>query len=186
MESRYYHGLAGSIPFWKEQEVLDESLRTLNLIFELGGLYCRNGLNKYGIEIYNEKSSIYNGDDYISICIDNPMDNEFAGENYGLDSSLYRYVKTKIAIEFKSTIVEECTFREEPYKRLPGERQIYDFIDISNFNRILVGFEGLKDKAIYEISKICAPYNIPVMTFKDAEYLDKNQNVLCKKRVVNN
>ena len=30
MESRYYHGLAGDIPFYEEQEVLDESLTTLN------------------------------------------------------------------------------------------------------------------------------------------------------------
>lgn len=181
MESRYYHGLAGGIPFWEKQEVLDESLRTLNLIFELGGLHCRNSLNKYGIAIYNEKAPIYNGNDYISVCIDNPTDEEFTGENYGLDSSFYRYAKTKIAIEFKSTIVEKYTFREEPYKRLPGERQVYKFIDFSDFYRILVGFEDLKDKAIYEIAKICDPYNIPVMTFKEAECLDKKQKVLCKK-----
>lgn len=180
MESKYYHGLAGCIPCFEEQEVLNESLRTLNLIFKLGGLHCRNSLKKYGVFIYNERPN-YNGYDYISVCIDNPTDDEFIGENFGLDSSFYLYVKPKIAIEFKSTIVENCTFREEPYKRLPGERQIYNFIDISNFYRILVGFEELKDKAIYEITKICRPYSIPVMTFKDAEYLDKKQMILCRK-----
>lgn len=148
MESRYYHGLAGCIPFFEEQEVLNESLRTLNLIFELGGLHCRNSLNKYGVFIYNERPN-YNDYDYISICIDNPTEDEFTGENFGLDSSFYRYVKPKIAIEFKPIITQICTFREEPYKRLPRERQIYNFINISNFYRILVGFEELTDKAIY-------------------------------------
>lgn len=180
MESRYYHGLAGSIPFWEEQGVLDESLRTLKLIFELGGLHCRNNLDKYGIAICNEKTPIYNGDDYISVCIDNPTDAEFTGENCGLDSSFFRYVKTKIAIEFKPTIIEKYTFREEPYRHLPGERQIYNFIDISDFSRILVGLEYLQDKAIYELSKICTPYHIPVLTFKEAEYLDKHQGIMQK------
>ena len=68
-----------------------------------------------------------------------------------------------------------------PYRHLPGERQIYRFIDISNFYRVLVGLEDLKEIAIYDISKICNPYGIPVMTFKEAEYLDEKQNVLCKK-----
>ena len=178
--NRYYHGLAGGIPFWEEQEVLDESLRILDSIFKLGGLYCRNSLNKFGVLYYNERPN-YNGYDYISICTDNPTDDEFTGENFGLDSSFFRYVRTKIAIEFKSTIIEKCTFREEPYKRLPGERQIYNFIDISNFYRILVGLEDLKDKAINDITKICEPFSIPVITFQDAEYLDKKQKALCKR-----
>ena len=180
MENKYYHGLAGGVPFFEEQEVLDESLITLNSIFALGGIYCRNSLDKYGISYYNEKTN-FNGYDYISICTDNPSVDEFTGDNFGLDSSFYRYVRPKIAIEFKSDIVEKCTFRQYPYRRWPGERQIYRFIDISNFYRILVGLDDLKDKAIYEISKICNPYGIPVMTFKDAEYLDEKQKVLCKK-----
>lgn len=180
MENKYYHGLAGGVPFFEEQEVLDESLITLNSIFALGGIYCRNSLDKYGISYYNEKTN-FNGYDYISICTDNPSVDEFTGDNFGLDSSFYRYVRPKIAIEFKSDIVEKCTFRQYPYRRLPGERQIYRFIDISNFYRILVGLDDLKDKAIYEISKICNPYGIPVMTFKDAEYLDEKQKVLSKK-----
>ena len=180
MENKYYHGLAGGVPFFEEQEVLDESLITLNSIFTLGGIYCRNSLDKYGISYYNYKTN-FNGYDYISICTDNPSADEFTGDNFGLDSSFNRYVRHKIAIEFKSIIVENCVFREEPYRHLPGEKQIYKFIDISNFYRILVGFEYLQDKAVYDISKICNPYDIPVMTFKDAEYLDKKQKVLCKK-----
>lgn len=182
MKRKYYHGLAGDVPFFEEQEVLDESLITLKSIFTLGGIYCRNSLDKYGIPYHNKKLN-FNGYDYISICTDNPSNDEFTGDNFGLDSSFYRYVKPKIAIEFKSSIVEKCVFRKEPYRHLPGERQIYRFIDISNFYRVLVGLEDLKDKAIYDISKICNPYGIPVMTFKEAEseYLYKKQNVLCKK-----
>lgn len=180
MKNKYYHGLAGDVPFFEEQEVLDESLITLKSIFTLGGIYCRNSLDKYGIPYYNKKLN-FNGYDYISICTDNPSNDEFTGDNFGLDSSFYRYVKPKIAIEFKSSIVEKCIFRKEPYRRLPGERQIYRFIDISNFYRVLVGLEDLKDKAIYDISKICNPYGIPCMTFKDAECLDEKQKILCKK-----
>ena len=180
MKNRYYHGLAGNAPVFEEQEVLDESLITLKSIFTLGGIYCRNSLDKYGIPYHNKKLN-FNGYDYISICTDNPSNDEFTGDNFGLDSSFYRYVKPKIAIEFKSSIVEKCVFRKEPYRHLPGERQIYRFIDISNFYRVLVGLEDLKDTAIYDISKICNPYGIPVMTFKEAEYLDEKQNVLRKK-----
>lgn len=53
MENKYYHGLAGGVPFFEEQEVLDESIMTLNSIFALGGIYCRNSLDKYGIWYYN-------------------------------------------------------------------------------------------------------------------------------------
>lgn len=180
MKNKYYHGLAGNVPFFEEQEVLDESLRTLKSIFTLGGIYCRNSLNKYGIPYYNEKLN-FNGYDYISICAHNPSNDEFTGDNFGLDSSFYLYVKPKIAIEFKPSIIEKCVFRKEPYRHLPEERQIYRFIDISDFYRVLVGLEDLKDTAIYEISKICSPYGIPVMTFKEAEYLDEKPNVLCKK-----
>lgn len=180
MSNRYYHGLAGGIPFFEEQEVLDESLRTLRLIFKLGGIHCRKTLHEYGIKIYNEKGSIYNGDDYISICIDNPTDEEFIGENFGLDSSFFLYANPKITIELKSTIEKECIFREEPYKRLPAERQIYKCIDVSNFKRILVGLEDLKDTAISELSKICKPYDITVMTFKEANNLEKHQKKLFK------
>ena len=64
---------------------------------------------------------------------------------------------------------------------MPGEYQIYKFISVSNFNRILVGLEELEKIAISEISKICSPYNLPVLSFKDAEYLDKEQKILSKK-----
>ncbi len=165
----YYHGLAGSIPFWESEEVLEESLRTLKLIFKLGGIYCRNKLRENGVDIYIEKDIGWNGDDYISICVDNPNDDEFLGENSGLDSSFFRYAKTKIAIEFKSAIIEDCLFRKEPYRRLPGERQVFQYISILNVSRILVGIDGdLQKKAIDEISKICIPYNIPVETFRES------------------
>ena len=71
MKNKYYHGLAGDVPFFEEQEVLDESLITLKSIFTLGGIYCRNSLDKYGIPYYNKKLN-FNGYEYISICTDNP------------------------------------------------------------------------------------------------------------------
>lgn len=182
LDIRYYHGLAGGIPFWESEEVLEESLKTLKLIFKLGGIYCRGSLKKFGIDLYNQKDTTWNGDDYISICIDNPSDDEFAGENYGLDPSFFRYAKTKIAIEFKSSIIETCVFRQEPYRRLPGERQVYQYIDISNISRILVGIDDdLQQKSIYEVSKICEPHNIPVLTFLEAERYAEKEKSLNKK-----
>lgn len=169
MKNRYYHGLAGGIPFWEEQAVLEESLRSLKFILAYGGIYCRRILNDLGIEVYNAKAPVYNGDDYISICSDNPSMDEFTGDNSGLDSSFFRYVKTKIAIELKTSIEQQCVFREEPYKHLPAERQVYESIDISNFLRILVGFEDLTDRALYELRKICELYGISVMSFKELE-----------------
>lgn len=180
--TKYYHGLAGGIPFWHSKEILDESIKTLKSIFELGGLYCRNNLKKFGIH-YDEKEAIYNGNDYISICIDNPSSSEFTGPNFGIDSSFFRYVKKKIGIEFKPEITENCIFRQEPYRRLPGERQILKFIDISNIERILVGLpKELEEQAINEINKICSPYNIPVTTFEKLEQQKETPKTLTYKK----
>lgn len=112
--------------------------------------------------------------------MDHPEESEFTGENYGLDSSFFRYARTKVAIEFKPDIFEVCTFGKEPYRRLPGERQVYDFIALSNFLRILVGLSELESQAICEISKICAPYGIPTMSFDSIDRLEKNVKVFCK------
>lgn len=181
-ETRYYHGLAGGIPFWCGQAVLDESVKTLESILRLGGIHCRSYLKEYGIN-YDEKEAFYNGDDYISLCIDNPGDEEFIGINSGLDSSFYRYVKKKIGIELKPEFVSNCVFREFPYNHLPGERQILGSIDASHISRILIGVcDNLKEEAIERIREICSPYNIPVMTFEEAERLDsENKKLIYRK-----
>lgn len=184
MENKFYHGLAGGIPFWEEDKILDESLRVLNLIFKYKAIYCRTILNQYDIYIFENKIPVYNGNDYISICMSNPpVDDWKQLGNEGLESSFWVYAKQKIAIEFKPSIEQECIFREHPYRHLPGERQVYQSIDISQFSRILIGFEDekIKNTAIEELTKICEPFDIPVMTFKDAELEDKQQKRLCIK-----
>lgn len=59
MKNKYYHGLAGDVPFFEEQEVLDESLITLKSIFTVGGIYCRNSLDKYVIPVMTFKEAEY-------------------------------------------------------------------------------------------------------------------------------
>lgn len=168
MEKRqsYYHGLAGGIPFWYQKEVLDTSIETLEKILELGGIYCRRELEKRGIS-YHQKEAVYNGEDYISVCIENFSDDEFQGENSTCDSSFFRYVKTKIGLELNPDIFTTCKFRLEPYRRLPGERQVFRFIDKTNIIRVVIGLSSeLENEAITKLEKICSPYNIPVTTFK--------------------
>lgn len=166
----YYHGLAGGIPFWHERKVLNSSIETLEKILMLGGIYCRRELEQRKI-IYSDKEAVYNGKDYISICIENPSDDEFQGENSNLDSSFFRYVKTKIGLELSKDILTTCKFRLEPYKRLPGERQVLHFIDKSNITRVIIGLSNsIEKEAIEKIERICNPYHIPVTTFKEQEY----------------
>lgn len=171
-EQSYYHGLAGGIPFWKEREVLEKSIETLENILTLGGIYCRRELKKRGI-LYDEKEAVYNGEDYISICIENPSDIEF--EEYSslgldLESSFFRYVKTKIALELNPEIFKTCTFRLEPYKRLPGERQVFRFVDKSNITRVIIGLSReYEEEAKRRLQELCNPHHIPVTTFKKIE-----------------
>lgn len=170
-EQSYYHGLAGGIPFWHEREVLEKSIETLESILTLGGIYCRRELKKRGI-LYDEKEAVYNGEDYISICIENPSDIEFQEyDRLGLclDSPFFRYVKTKISLELKPEIFTTCTFHLEPYKRLPGERQVFRFIDSSNITRVLIGLSNDLEEATKRLEKLCNPYHIPVTTFKEIE-----------------
>ena len=175
MENRYYHGVTGGLPFWctKSDEVLAESLKKLELIFKYQAIYCRRLLDEHEINLgsYKPDQINYNGYDFISVCMSNPPSDDWEGMTDYRESSFLLYARKKIAIEFKPTIEETCVFRKPPYVHLPGERQIYHSIDISNFDRILVGLvsEEIAEKAVTEISKICGPYQIPVMTFEEAE-----------------
>ena len=180
MQSNYYHGLTGGSLFCDEQIILKESLRILKSIFDCKALYCRRILKQKGVIVPDYKDPVYNGDDYISICIDNPPDEEFSGENWDLTPSFDVYVRKKIAIKFKSSIEQECIFRKFPYKRLPGERQIYEKIDISHFDKIIVDLDYLQNEALEEIYKICSPYKIPVIRFNELDDIDTNQKILCK------
>ena len=181
--TKYYHGLAGGIPYWYQEEIFKESVKTLESILTLGGIYSREILEKYGFD-FSEKLAPYNGDSYISVCIENPDAEEFRGSNVGLDSSFFRYVRRKIAIEFNDDLEEKCLFRKEPYLHLPGERQILNSIPISNIKRVLVGLNGeIQQQALKEIQKLCEPYNISVVTFDEAKEKDNlNQKNLVKEK----
>lgn len=177
---KYYHGLAGGIPYWHRQDVLNEGLKQLKDILQLDGIHCRRKLSDYGIS-YDEKDPVYNGDDYISICIDYPDEDEFTGENADLDSAFFRYVRYKIGIEFKSCMVETFAFRKEPYRHLPGERQVLGSIGLSNISRITVGIGGdLEGIALIEVRKLCEPYQIPVMTWKKIQYQEQKVKLFQK------
>ena len=165
IEDCYFHGLAGGIPFWDEDRVIAVGLQQLRQIIQSKGIYSRRILQlDYGIN-YNEKVPKYNGDEYISICIKNPEDREFCCESSGLDSAFFRYVQFKIGIALNTDIINNAKFRQGEYKRLPGERQILDKIDISNFVAIVIGVNN-KRNIIQEIEKILEGTNIPITDLK--------------------
>lgn len=164
IENAYFHGLAGGIPFWDEDRVISIGLEQLKKIINFGGIYSRKILNeKYGIH-YDEKEAVYNGEEYISVCIKNPKDNEFQGQFANTDPSFFRYVRFKIGIALSPNITNTCKFRDGEYKHLPGERQILDFIDKSNFIGVVVGLDN-KTKAIRNIKNILEGTNIPIIDF---------------------
>lgn len=165
IENLYFHGLAGGIPFWDEDIVTSIALKQLRDIIEKGGIYSRKILRKkYGIH-YDEKEPVYNGEEYISVCKKNPENNEFSERFVNTDPAFFRYVRFKIGIALNSNIVDKCKFREGEYKHLPGERQILDSIDISNFIAIIVGLEN-KTRAISEIENILEGKSIPIVDFR--------------------
>lgn len=73
----------------------------------------------------------------------------------------FRYVQYKIGIALNSDIINKCNFRQGEYKHLPGERQVLDNIDISNFTAIVIGVTN-KTKIIQEVEKILEGTNIPI------------------------
>lgn len=161
IENAYFHGLAGGIPFWDEDRVKAIALGQLRKIIEYRGIYSRRILReKYDIT-YDEKDPVYNGDDYISVCIKNPEDSEFEGMFRDADPAFFRYVRFKIGIALNNNIVNKYKFRTGEYEHLPGERQILDFIDISDCAAIVVGVEN-KAKIIQEIEGILEGVDIPI------------------------
>lgn len=161
LENKYFHGLAGGIPFWEEREILEIGLKQLQQIVDLKGIYSRKYLAEKGI-IYKDKEPVYNGDEYISICTRKVEESEFSGQFSGTDSAFFRYVRFKIAIALK--LDEKDSFKEGDYKHLPGERQIKDGIDISKFLAITVGIEGVKnrERIAQKIRNIIEGYDIPI------------------------
>ncbi len=178
LENKYFHGLAGGIPFWEEDEVVKEGLKELNDIIKLKGIYSRRILEEKGI-MYDKKAPVYNGEDYISVCMKNFDESEFSQfSNLDPDPAFYRYVRHKIGIALE---LEEDMLRKGEYEHLPGERQVKDSIDISKFVAITVGMESRFDrqkvaKTIKNMLNYLGIYTIPI-TDTEGEILEPIKSI---------
>lgn len=161
IEDKIYHGLAGGIPFWEKNKVIEMSLIQLKLILMHGGIFSRNILKQFGVS-YNDKKSLYNGDDYISVCLKDFPEEEMYGENFGLDSAYFRYVRYKIALVLDTDLKSD--FRTDEYKKLPGERQIKNKISIEKLVAISIGIDDIKLQLDVgeSIKSLCAEYGVEV------------------------
>ena len=175
IDNCYFHGLAGGIPFWDGERVTAVCMQQLRQIIESKGIYSRKILReKYGIN-NDEKDPIYNGDEYISLCIKHPKDSEFLGEFSDVDPSFFRYVQYKIGIAINPNIINKCTFRNGKYKRLPGERQVLDHVDISDFTAVVIGVSN-KTKVIKKVEDILKGTGIPI-TDLDGNILTSTKDI---------
>ncbi len=86
-------------------------------------------------------------------------------------------MKFKIGIVIKHNIADKCKFREGEYKHLPGERQVLDSIDMSDFVGVVVGLAN-KTKAISKIETILKGTNIPIIDFKGNIITDVRESEL--------
>ena len=172
-ERMYFHGLAGNIiVINQEQLIIDTSLLQLEQIINTGGIYSRNRLKEHNI--YYEHKPVENGNDYISVCVKNPNNEEFEGINEGLDSSFNSYVgMNKIALVISDSINNNHTFRNSNEANfLPGERQIKDCIELQYIIGITVMFENeeYQEVAVQRVNDLLRQYNINI------PILDRNLN----------
>ena len=163
----YFHGLAGNAIVFNDNEyVINISLLQLENILITGGIYSRNKLKEHNI-LYSRKGVI-NGDDYISVCVMNPSEDEFKGYNEGFESSYVNYVYfNKIALIIDKNIESKCEFRNgDGVYMLPGERQIKDGVSFDDVVGISVMFdnEDLVNEVAFKIKDILQKYNrdIPI------------------------
>ena len=166
-EDAYFHGLAGnSIVFNDYEFVINMSLLQLENILITGGIYSRNKLKEHNIQ-YSHKGVI-NGDDYISVCVMNPNEEEFHGYNEGFESSYINYVYlNKISLIIDKNIESRCEFRsKDGVYMLPGERQIKDGVSFDDVVGITVMFDNeyLVNEVASKINDILQKYNrdIPI------------------------
>lgn len=178
LQNKYFHGLAGGIPFWEEDEVVKKGLKQLEDIIKLRGIYSRRILKEKGI-VYDEKDPVYNGEDYISVCVKDFDESKFLQySNLDPDPAFYRYVRHKIGIALN---LEEDMLRKGEYEHLPGERQVKDSIDISRFAAITVGMESRFDrqkvaKTIKNMLNYFGIYTIPI-TDTEGEILEPTKSI---------
>ena len=100
-----------------------------------------------------------------------------SGEFSCIDPAFFRYVQYKIGIAINPDIINKCSFREGKYKRLPGERQVLDSIDISNFTAIVIGLSN-KTTVIKKVEDILKNTGIPIT--------DINGNILTGTKDIEN
>lgn len=172
-ENCYFHGLAGNVVVMNADElVINTSLEQLEKIILTGGIYSRNKLKEHGIE-YSHKP-VENGNDYISVCVKNPDEEEFTGYNEGFESAYVPYVeRDRIALVIDNKIAQTHSFRDKTGTyMLPGERQIKDGISNEHIVGITIMFEN--EESMYEatskINELLQKYNITI------PLLDRNLN----------
>lgn len=172
-ENMYFHGLAGNIIISNADDlIIETSLNQLEQIIKTGGIYSRNKLKEYNIEYIHKP--VENGNDYISVCVKNPNEEEFTGYNEGLDSSYNPYIqRNKIALVISDQINQTHIFRNPSETHmLPGERQIKDGISFENISGITIMFNNEESQRIAteKVQALLQEYNI------ELPLLDQNLN----------
>ena len=174
-ENAYFHGLAGSIIVMNADNlVINTSIEQLEKIIQTGGIYSRNKLKEHNIE-YKHKP-VENGNDYVSICVKNPNEEEFTGYNEGFESAFVPYVqRDRIALVINPNIESTHTFRDKAGTyMLPGERQVKDGISLQDIIGITIMFENedSMQEAASKVGELLERYNISI------PLLDQNLNEL--------
>lgn len=172
-EDMYFHGLAGNIVVMNADElVINTSITQLEQIIQTGGIYSRNKLKEHNIE-YKHKP-VENGNDFISVCVKNPDEEEFTGYNEGFDSAYNPYVqRNRIALVINNQIDQTHTFRDKTGTyMLPGERQIKDGVGNEHIVGITIMFENEESQRLAEqrLHELLQKYNINI------PLLDQNLN----------
>lgn len=139
IENSYFHGLSGNIVVYNPQLIVDTCLKRLDMILKYGGIYSRNKMKDMEND-YLKHKGVFNGDDYISICVKDALDNEFTGKNEGFESCYVKYTDNSISIIISKDIEDICVFRSGDFDFLPGERQVKDKISCEYFIGIKVSF----------------------------------------------
>lgn len=181
IEDSYFHGLAGNIVVYNPTLIVQTALTQLNMILQTKGIYSRNKLKEMGIDYLTHKG-VFNGDDYISVCIKNPQEEEFTGKNEGFESSYIKYTDNTISLIINKDIEKECEFRTGNYDYLPGERQIKDKVDIKFIEGIKVSFgnETLTKIVAEMVKEELRKNNINIPIYNN------NLNILIPQEITNN
>ena len=128
------------------------------------GIYSRNKLKEHNIE-YSHKP-VENGNDFVSICVKNPSEEEFTGYNEGFESAYISYIeRDRIALVINPNIKFTHIFRDKTGTyMLPGERQVKDGIMLQDIIGITIMFrnEESMQEAIAKVEKLLEKYNLNI------------------------